>query len=50
MMNKVINGHQCTISWHINDLKISHVDKDVIKSIVTKLEACYGKEALLTVT
>jgi len=24
--NKVINGKQCTIGWHVDDLKISHVD------------------------
>ena len=24
--NKMINGKQCTILWHVDDLKISHVD------------------------
>jgi len=27
--NKTINGRQCTIIWHLDDLKISHVDKKV---------------------
>ena len=25
MMNKDINGKQCTIGWHVDDLKISHL-------------------------
>ena len=24
--NKIINGKQCTIIWHVDDLKISHVE------------------------
>ena len=24
--NKTVNGKQCTILWHVDDLKISHVD------------------------
>eukprot|EP00980_Cylindrotheca_fusiformis_P023682 scaffold10769_cov79-Cylindrotheca_fusiformis.AAC.1 len=31
--NKDINGKQCTIGWHVDDLKISHVDNDVIEGI-----------------
>ena len=27
MANKTINGKQCTIIWHVDDLKISHVEK-----------------------
>jgi len=26
--NKVIDGKQCTIVWHVDDLKISHVSPD----------------------
>jgi hypothetical protein len=25
IVNKIINGKQCTIIWHIDDLKLSHV-------------------------
>jgi len=31
--NKVINGKQCTIIWHVDDLKISHLDKKVVEDI-----------------
>jgi len=25
--NKIINGHQCTISWHVDDCLASHKEK-----------------------
>ena len=27
--NKTINGTQCTVCWHVDDLKISRVDPNV---------------------
>jgi hypothetical protein len=48
-MNKEINGLQCTILWHVDDLKISHVDPDVVTSVITQLEEVFGKEAPLTI-
>jgi hypothetical protein len=47
--NKTINGKQCTILWHVNDLKISHVDPKVVTSVIKQLEAKFGKEAPLTI-
>jgi hypothetical protein len=48
--NKTINGKQCTIIWHVDDLKISHVDSTVVEEIVQQIDARYGKEAPVTVT
>jgi len=28
--NKMINNKQCTVIWNVDDMKISHVDKNVI--------------------
>lgn len=47
--NKQINGKQCTILWHVDDLKISHVDKNVVTEIIKWLEEEFGKESPLTV-
>jgi Reverse transcriptase (RNA-dependent DNA polymerase) len=44
--NKVIDGDQCTIVWHIDDLKISHQDPAVVVSIIKQLEGEFGKEAV----
>ena len=45
--NKMIDGKQYTVTWHVDDLKISHVDTKVIDKVVQKLETRYGN---LTVT
>jgi len=47
--NKMINGKQCTIRWHIDDLKISHVDPKVVEAIVSQLNTKYGKEEPISV-
>ena len=31
--NKYVDGQQCTITWHVDDLKISHVDEQVVRLI-----------------
>jgi len=47
--NKTFNGSQCTVLWHVDDLKISHKEKDVVISVIDYLSKRYGKEAPLTV-
>jgi len=34
MANKQINCKQCTIIWHVDDLKISHVSENVVEDII----------------
>jgi hypothetical protein len=48
--NKVIDGKQCTILWHVDDLKISHVESEVVDEILRLLNVRYGTQAPLTVT
>ena len=48
--NKMINGKQCTIIWHINDLKISHCDSNVVTQIINSLQEEFRKEAPLLCT
>ncbi|KAI2510045.1 Reverse transcriptase (RNA-dependent DNA polymerase) [Fragilaria crotonensis] len=45
--NCEIKGKQCTIAWYVDDAKISHVDPDVVTSIIDRLEARFDK---MTVT
>ena len=45
--NKVIEGTQCTIVWHVDDLKISHVKEDVVNRVIAKLETNYGKMSMM---
>jgi hypothetical protein len=39
----MIKGKQCTILWYIDDLKISHIDKDVVTKILEIIDEHYGK-------
>jgi hypothetical protein len=49
IVNKTIDGKQCTILRHVDDLKMSHVNTKVLEDIVGQLSQKYGKEAPLTV-
>jgi hypothetical protein len=42
VMNKEINGKQCTVLWHVDDLKISHMEQAVIEDLVAKLNDEFG--------
>jgi Reverse transcriptase (RNA-dependent DNA polymerase) len=43
--NKTIKGKQCTILWHVDDLKISHVEKAVVEEVLVRLGKVFGNEA-----
>ena len=47
--NKIINGKQCIILWHVADLKISHEDPAEVTKIIKMMSSEFGKEAPLTV-
>jgi hypothetical protein len=40
--NRTINGKQHTVTWHVDDLKSSHVDPKVNDSFIAWLEKTYG--------
>lgn len=35
--NKMINGKQCTILWHVDDLKLSHEDPKVLDEVIAMM-------------
>ena len=41
-MNKDINGSQCTVCWHVDDLKISHKEPAVVDQILKTPTLIYG--------
>ncbi len=45
--NKIIDGKQCTITWYVDDNKISHADDNVVINIIETIEGRFGK---MTVT
>ena len=34
VVNKVVNGSQFTIMWHVDNLKMSHIDHRVLDAFV----------------
>lgn len=48
IINKTIDGSQCTILWHVDDLKISHRSSTVIDEIVTSIKEEHGKTDEMT--
>ena len=50
VVNKQINGHQCTICWYVDDVKMSHVNTEVLEDVLSQLQDRFGKEAPLTIT
>ena len=50
VMNKMINRCQCTVLWHVDDLKISHVDPEIVTGVIGQLEEEFGADAPLTKT
>jgi len=45
--NKVVNNKKCTITWYVDDLKISHVDSSVVDRVIKTIKSYVGK---MTVT
>ena len=50
VMNKIIENKQCTILWHVDDLKTSNVDPAVVSSVLADIDAEYGMIAKMTIT
>ena len=49
-MNWDIKGNQCTIGWHVDNLKISHKDESVVEQVLKNINEEFGKESPLTIT
>lgn len=45
VMNKMVNGKQLTVAWHVDDLKVSHVESEVVDKFIQDMESEFGKEA-----
>ncbi len=41
--NKMVNGTQMTIRWHVDDLMISHLSQGEIMKVVRQIKDIYGE-------
>ena len=49
-MKKIIDNKQCTILWHVDNLKTSHVDPAIVSRVLADIFTEYGKIAKMTIT
>ncbi|MEM9592233.1 MAG: reverse transcriptase domain-containing protein, partial [Pseudomonadota bacterium] len=47
--NRMVNGNQQTICWHVDDFLISHVDNSVNEELVAWFSKKYGKRLALSI-
>ena len=45
--NKIINGKQCTMTWYVDDNKLSHKDPAVVTEVLEEISKHIGN---LTIT
>ena len=41
--NKMVNGRQLTVCWHVDDLKVSHVEQRVVDEFLEWVQLEYGQ-------
>ena len=46
----MVGGNQSTLTWHVDDLKVSHVDGNVTQNFICDMEMVFGKETPLSVS
>ena len=46
--SRMVNGSQMTVCWHIDDLKVSHVDENAVTAFALKLACLYGPNTTIS--
>jgi hypothetical protein len=46
-MNKIVEGTQLTVAWHVDDLKLSHAKSLVVDQFIADMEGEFAKETPL---
>ena len=44
VMNKCVEGKQLTVSWHMDDPKVSHMDENATEAFIMDMETEFGME------
>ena len=45
--NKMLDGEEMTMCWHVHDLKISHKDKEMVPAFEVKMANIYGAKTTI---
>ena len=50
VVNKMVNGKQLTVAWHVDDLKVSHKEGSTLDEFIAMMEKEFGQDAPLSVS
>ena len=48
-MKKLVEGKQCTIIWHVDDLKMLNVNSGIVSSVLSDIGTEYGEILKMTI-
>ena len=41
--NRLIDGSQCTVTWYVDDSKVSHIKESVVSKVIKEIEESFEK-------
>ena len=50
VVNKMVDGRQLTVAWHVDDLKISHEKEEALDEFIGMMENEFGQDAPLSIS
>ena len=50
VVNKMVDGKQLTMAWHVDDLKVFHEKEEVLDEFVGMMQNEFGKDAPLSIS
>ena len=50
VVNKMVGGKQLTVAWHVDDLKVSHVNESALDEFIEMMEKEFGGHTPLSVS
>ena len=48
-VDKMVNGKQLTMAWHVDDLKVSHEEESTLDEFIAMMEEEFGQDTPLSV-
>ena len=48
--NKIVDGEQLTVTWHVDDLKVSHVNPKAVDDFINQMQDEFGKEGPISIS
>ena len=50
VVNKMVDGKQLSVAWHVDDLKVSHEKEEVLDEFIGMMQNEFGKDAPLSIS